>query len=199
MRPAWAFHSYHIFAMAPQTPARETFFYGNQHSLRARQTDILSVAALWIEMMKEHRELDPRVRLCPDALRSYADYAGYHCGRSDSAFFVAEETLPPGVNSARDAAETSARRIIAYVLAYRVRNLPMFLPEYYGFLSDITIAKTHRRRGIGRALVEKTHETLHCMSVDHIQLQVYSANHDAEKFWRRMGYDPFVAGMWRNI
>jgi len=157
---------------------------------QARRRDADAMARLWIAMMEEHRGFERRVRLSEDAHEAYAEYVRYHCGRRDSVMFVVE---------ARGQTDRSDREIVGFSLAYRARNLPMFLPEQYGFISDVTVAAPFRGRGLGRRLVERTREEFEEMGLPHAQLQVYRANDGGRRFWRRMDFEPYIEGMWLDL
>jgi len=152
---------------------------------RAITSDAPAIAALWLAMMREHREFEPRVQLSNLAQSSYLEYARRHCQEKDSVVLVAE----PDAGAA----------IVGFALAYKVRNLPMFLPEYYGFVSDAAVAAQIRGQGIGRRMVEQTCAALRHMGAAHVQLQFYIANQAGGRFWRRMGFEDYVAGMWKDL
>jgi len=150
---------------------------------KATFADTEAIVALWLEMMREHEEFDPRVRLSETAEEAYLHYARYYIGRSDSAVFVAE----------------TDGEVIAFVLAYRARNLPMFHPAEYGFISDLAVTRPWRRRGIGRALLETLKRWFLERGIEHVQLQVYDRNEAGRNFWREVGFEDFVHGLWLSL
>lgn len=156
----------------------------------ALREDVEIIAGLWIEMMREHAGFEPRVRLSDNARQAYGDYARQHVERDHAVALVTEALAEPGDNDGA---------IVGFLLAYRVRNMPMFTPATYGFVSDMTIAPGFRGRGLGRRMLDEATERFRDMGLTHLQLQVYRANEAGRRFWEHEGFAPYILGMWRDI
>lgn len=153
------------------------------HYRAATLRDLDAILDLWGSMMADHEANDPRIRLAPGAIGAYRAYAAYHIGSSDAFVHVA----------------VCEGTVLGFVLLSISRNLPMFNPPYYGYLSDLTVAGPWRRRGIGRELVRRGAEWLCQRQVRTIQLQFYNFNRDGESFWRRCGFEPYYTRMWLDL
>lgn len=151
---------------------------------KASFEDLKAILDLWDEMMEEHQRQDARIHLTGGALAAYRAYVSYHMASSDACVMVAED--------AEDG-------IIGFCLMVINRNLPMFEPERYGYLSDLTVSRRWRRRGIGRALVGEVRTWLRQRRIDSIQLQYYDHNDTGGAFWRAMNFKPFYTRMWLDI
>jgi ribosomal protein S18 acetylase RimI-like enzyme len=57
-----------------------------------------------------------------------------------------------------------------------------------GWLYALAIRKSHRRRGIGSALVRESEERLRSIGCCKVNLQVRASNATAVEFWERHGY-----------
>lgn len=150
---------------------------------KATLEDLDEIVELWGQMMAEHARNDPRVRLAEGALPAYRTYAGYHLVHGDSCVRVAE----------------TQGGLVGFCLLTICRNLPMFLPPRYGYLSDLVVDKAWRRQHIGRRLVEESAEWLRQRNVRSVQLQYYSFNRAGEAFWQAMGFEPYYTRMWLNL
>lgn len=145
--------------------------------------DLDAIVALWMAMMREHESFDPRVQLADTADDAYRQYARHYIARGGAAVFVAEHQ----------------REVVGFSLAYRARNLPMFRPVYFGYLSDLVVREPWRGRGLGTALLEATKRWFRQRGIAHIQLQVYSRNTSGLAFWHKTGLSDFVHGLWLEI
>lgn len=151
----------------------------------ATEQDFSAILDLWNRMMAEHQAFDPRIRLAEGAEAAYRAYLAYHVRNDESRVGVAE------------ADESDS--VAAFCLCSINRNLPMFLPPRYGYLSDLVVGDAVRRRGIGRALVLDARLWLRGHSIGSMQLQVYTENSGAAAFWRAMGFESFYDRMWLEV
>ena len=150
---------------------------------RASAADLEAIIELWSGMMAEHSREDPRIRLTAEAPAAYRAYAASHIDQEDSMLEVAE----------------ADGRIVGFMLLMISRNLPVFRPSLYGYLSDLAVAPRWRRRGIGRDLVRRGAEWLRRRDIHTIQLQYYEFNRRAGSFWRALGFRPYYTRMWLDL
>lgn len=57
-----------------------------------------------------------------------------------------------------------------------------------GYLHHLAVAKSHRKRGIARALLDHCFAGLAAREIEKCNLFLYADNTDGEKFWRREGW-----------
>jgi ribosomal protein S18 acetylase RimI-like enzyme len=57
-----------------------------------------------------------------------------------------------------------------------------------GYLQHLAVDRSHRRLGVGRALVERSLTALAAVGVDKCHLMVLPENDAARTFWRRIGW-----------
>lgn len=149
----------------------------------ATARDMESILRLWGAMMDYHMDNDERIQLAPGALNAYRSYVSYQLNQDDSFVHVAD----------------AQGEVIGFILISISRNLPMFEPPYYGYLSDLTVGTPWRRRGIGRELVQRGCDWLKRRNVTTVQLQYYDFNRSGESFWRAAGFKPYYTRMWLDI
>ena len=150
---------------------------------RARLEDAERIVELWMAMMHEHEGFERHVQLSPDAARAYHQYASHHIHQKDSIVVVAE----------------NEKQIVGFCLAFKTQNLPMFLPESYGYLSDIAVQPDTQQKGIGQAMFKRVSSWFHHRGIQNMQLQVYYRNQMGRKFWEKTGFDNFVNGLWYDV
>ena len=121
------------------------------------------------------------------AAAAYRSYLGFHLASSDACIRVAE------------AQERGGPRVAGFCLLLINRNLPMFLPARYGYLSDLAVDPAWRRQGIGKALLGEVKRWLAEKEISTIQLQVYSKNAPGAEFWRAAGFGAFYDRLWLGL
>ena len=71
---------------------------------------------------------------------------------------------------------------------------PFFEHRYRGYIHDVYVRDAHRRRGIGRRMVEEILDWLRHRGVNMVELTV-AANNDALGFWERLGFHTYMHQM----
>lgn len=155
------------------------------HIRQADPADLPPILAMWETMMRDHEAADGRVQLADGAVGAYRSYLGYHLNASESRVLVGEP---------QDQSE-----LVAFCLTTISRNLPMFMPPRYGYLSDLYVKPAWRRQGIGRRLVRMTYDWLRHEGIDTVQLQYYNFNGPGGEFWRSLGFEPYYQRMWVSL
>jgi len=61
-----------------------------------------------------------------------------------------------------------------------------------GYIHHLAVAQSHRRRGIGRALVERMLSALMAQGIQKCHLFVFGENRQAIAFWERVGFSQRV-------
>jgi putative acetyltransferase len=57
-----------------------------------------------------------------------------------------------------------------------------------GYIHHLAVSKSHRRQGLGRALVERCLSALRRDGIDKCHIFVFAANGDAITFWKNVGW-----------
>ena len=57
-----------------------------------------------------------------------------------------------------------------------------------GYLQHLAVARSHRRRGIGKSLVDASVRALAARGIDKCHLMVLANNAEAQAFWSRLGW-----------
>ncbi len=77
--------------------------------------------------------------------------------------------------------------------------LPMFRRHRYGLIDNAAVAAAYRGRGIGQALFSATVEWLRGRGITAAQVQVWSENEGACRFYQRQGFKPITTRMELDI
>jgi ribosomal protein S18 acetylase RimI-like enzyme len=65
---------------------------------------------------------------------------------------------------------------------------PPMVARSYLFVSSLVIQESHRRQGIGEALMERVHQWADEHEIEEVQLGVYEFNTEAMSFYEKIGY-----------
>src|SRR5438128_5369850 len=138
---------------------------------RATIKDIKEILPVWGQLAGFHSELDPAFTPSPQWPREYGAYLRALINSDDALAVVARERLD----------------VVGYAVG-RITTLPSFFEHRSrGYIHDVFVKPEHRRRGIGRLLVEEILRWLEHRSVTLVELTV-AANNDAIPFWARLGF-----------
>lgn len=142
----------------------------------ATPRDVCEIVSLWMRMMHEHQQFEPRLQLAAAADAAYESYVRLHLRSPRSLVGVFEEDGEP----------------LGFILAYVSANMPTFLPSEFGFISDIYLLPSARGSGRGRALVAWATDWFRGQGVKQAHLQVYEGNASGRAFWKTAGFEPYV-------
>jgi ribosomal protein S18 acetylase RimI-like enzyme len=80
-------------------------------------------------------------------------------------------------------------------IMFGFRDEPMWQKRRRGYLSNIYVIPSERRKGLGQFMVEGALQTMRQMDVAVVELDVYGGNEAGERFWRAMGFEFFKQHM----
>lgn len=148
----------------------------------AVQHDLLEVVDLWKELMDFHKELNPVFT---------------RSGKGADYFLKRIEEQLKSENEGLIVAE-DAGRIIGFSTIAVAESPPIFESGKYGVISDIAVARTNRRKGVGLALFDASVKWLSDRGIKRIEVHILDANSLAQGFWREMGFKPFLTGLYKE-
>jgi ribosomal protein S18 acetylase RimI-like enzyme len=95
----------------------------------------------------------------------------------------------------------SGSQIVGFVIV-SVRETPdlsILVPRCYASIVDLEVRCEFRRRGVGRALMERAEAWARERGAGQVELNVFEFNQEAIAFYEAMGYRPVVRRMWRTL
>ena len=126
---------------------------------------------LWQELMDLHVELDPRFALSENADQAFLAYADTARTRDDYRVRVA----------------ITGGRVVGFSISCILPNSPVYRTRWIGYINDLCVTASMRRRSIGELLVEDAVTWLRDNGADSVEVYVARRNDGAQRFWRRMG------------
>lgn len=137
----------------------------------ARAADFPELLELWRELMGLHTRIDPRFALSADADERFEAYVDTAIHRDDYHVRVA----------------TLGHRLVGFAISCILPNSPVYRAEWIGYVNDIAVTHSVRRRGVGERLVEDAVAWLRAGGAESIEVYVAHENRGAQRFWRSVG------------
>jgi ribosomal protein S18 acetylase RimI-like enzyme len=142
---------------------------------RARPEDAPALVRLWREMWEYNQACDPRHAVTPLADRIMEAWIGENVRSERSCVLLAEDPGPVG-----------------YVTGMIVENPPVIPWQFSGFVSELAVTETARRKGIGAALLRELTAWFRGHRLPFVEVHVTVRNALARSFWRKNGYTEFL-------
>ncbi len=143
-----------------------------------RAADLHGLLRCIAEMQEAERALEPRLRPGPEIARAYYEELRGRCTAQAGAIFVAD-----------------VEGEIAGFVAVQARVPHEGLddpPGEYALVSDLSVLPSHRRRGIGRALLQAAESHARALHAHELRIGVLSANAPARRLYQAHGFTAYV-------
>ncbi len=137
----------------------------------AREDDFDALLALWRELMDLHVELDDRFDLSDNADQRFFNYVDTAQSRDDYRVRLA----------------VHREEIVGFAIACVLPNSPVYRARWIGYINDLCVTASMRRRGVGELLVHDAVAWLRQCGAESVEVYVAHHNAVAQRFWRRIG------------
>lgn len=137
----------------------------------AHAGDDADMQRLWRELMELHVDVDPRFDLSENADEAFLSYADTARNRDDYRVRLAEVD-----------GDT-----VGFSISCILPNSPVYRTRWIGYINDLCVTSTMRRRGIGELLVNDAYHWLKDNGADTVEVYVARLNEGAQRFWRSVG------------
>ena len=146
------------------------------HIRSAAQSDVKSIVELWKEMFDLHKERDSHFTRSSDGHENYEKLINEGLASDDYHILVAE----------------TDKKIIGYCLANVAKYPPSFELKEYGAIFDLSVTRNYRRKSLGEKLLKEAYNWFSKKGIKRIEARVATSNDISQKFWRKMGFAPYM-------
>ncbi len=108
------------------------------------------------------------------------------------------ESLISSENASLLVAEMDGR-VAGYMIGLIEKPRPFLKLEKIGRISDAYVDFEYRKKGVGRALLNRLLEWFRSNGVEYITLSVDVRNRAGYSFWRKMGFEDWMVRMIRRV
>lgn len=150
---------------------------------RAREEDLVAVAALAAKLVRMHHAVDPSRFFVEEPVeRGYEWWFGREIRRKEAVILVAAR----------------GEEIVGYCYGtIEERDWNLLLDEH-GAIHDVLVDDRARKGGVGKQLVDATCEALEAMGAPRIVLSTMVSNERAQRVFKSCGFRPTMLEMTRD-
>jgi len=149
----------------------------------AHPRDLDRIVALWIALTEHHDFGDPLFALRPDADAQIHRLLAARLRDPEAAIFVYE----------RDGA------LLGFCTIRVDHATPILVEAQRAEITDLMVIEAERRRGLGRALVERAFGWAKERGIERCEARVASNNPEGQRFWRAVGFGDFMDVLHRRL
>ena len=137
----------------------------------AEYKDAHAVSALWLELMREHEQMDERWKLTIDAEERWFNDFRWLVEDSAHLFLVA----------------SCSGNIVGFTHAYLWEDLPIYAPVLEVFIASIYVNTEYRKQGAASRMVNYVKLWAADKNAMRVRLGILAANAGGAGFWNAMG------------
>lgn len=141
------------------------------------------MSALWAELAAHHAHFDASFSLVSRPEQEIRRLLDAVLRDPDSAVFLWEE----------------ADRVPGLCAVHVDRGPPILAEASRAEITDLIVAASERRRGIGRALVDHALRWLTARGIERCEVRVASGNEIGQAFWRALGFGDLMDVLHRRL
>lgn len=149
----------------------------------ARSDDLDAIVALWRDSMAVHADRDPSFRPRAEGHLAFKRFVAARIGAPDAAVVVAEV----------------AGKVVAYGVCVLRTRPEYFEPALHGLVTDLDVAATHRRMGLGERVLEALCGWLRERGITRVEAEVVTANELSTGFWSKRGFTAYYQAMFCDL
>ena len=142
--------------------------------------DVPAVLPMVTDICAMHKALDPaRYGFLENPAQMYRNWLGRRAEDERSVFLVAEDD----------------GKLVGFLVGTVEREIPIYQVREFGFVHDLWVRATHRRKGIGRQMMMQAVERFRAMGVEQIRLDTAAGNQAAQGLFGACGFRPSTMQM----
>lgn len=156
---------------------------GHISIIRAKREHVPQVVELWKDFMDFHADIDPFYTRRINAHVGYKKHLLKSVGSRTSQLFFALD----------------GKQVVGYTFVEIVKQAPVFVNKYYGYISDMYTRPDYRRQGLGELMYNAAIKWFKMKGMKHIELGIAAQNTIADSFWRKMGFEDRMLRMYTEL
>lgn len=149
------------------------------------ERDAARLRECYVELQDDERLLDPHLRDGQSSAEEYLGYMFRRCSETGGKVFVAE----------------TGGSVVGFVSIWaKIRSGAVEEEEYeYAYVSDLVVLRTHRGRGLGRALLARAEEYARLGDARLVRIAVHAKNGAARRLYEGAGFRERVIELSKSL
>tara|TARA_B100002003_G_scaffold206931_1_gene200965 strand:+ start:215 stop:676 length:462 start_codon:yes stop_codon:yes gene_type:complete len=144
--------------------------------------DFEKLKAIKLESKKDEMEYSDSLKPLGKTIEIYFEYFKEELKKENSVVFIAEDKRPVGI-----------------IIATYFKPLRISRFARKGYVSNLYILKSHRKKGIGKKLLDISLKWLKENNVKYISLEIHLENKKALEFYRNLGFKDYTLKLAKKI
>jgi ribosomal protein S18 acetylase RimI-like enzyme len=149
----------------------------------ADEKDVDRIVELWEQLAVLHETLEPFYRRCDFASANFRTYVNACLEVPDTQVLVCGED----------------GEVVGYCIAVIELHPPVYTCRAFGFIDNLVVDESERRKGAGTALVREALDWLKSRGMTRVELNVAEVNEAGIAFWKSQGFADFQRVLARGI
>ncbi len=150
---------------------------------QAKIKDIEGIVKLWKELMDFHLPFDKYFEMREEAPVHFQRFLKDNIINDDRIVVVAQ------IND----------EIVGYMMGIIAFNPPVFKLEKYGEITDACVSGIYRNQDLGLKLFKEIKRWFKDQDLTRIDINAAANNPISNKFWKKMGFKPYLNHMYNSI
>lgn len=152
--------------------------------VKAEERHFSELSEVWKEFMDFHNRIDPYLMRKEDGHIIFINY-------------IRELVAKPEENLLLVALDGG--HVVGYSLSTVAKRAPVFEQQVYGLISDMAVAGSHRRKGVGEKMLAEIFEWFRGKGIKRVELSVVHGNPVGGHFWKKQGFKDYLRRVYRDI
>ena len=152
--------------------------------VRAEEKHFSELGEVWKEFMDFHSRIDPYLTRKSDGDVIFLNYLREILSKPDENLLLV--ALDDG-------------HVVGYSLSTVAKHAPVFEQQAYGLISDVAVASTHRRMGVGEGMLSEIIKWFYSKGINRVELNVLHGNPLGGPFWKKHGFKDNMHRVYRDI
>ena len=137
-----------------------------------KNDEVEELLGLWKEFMNDPSAIDELIPTHQENVKRQREFVVELMGEDSGQVLVASD----------------GSELIGYVMFQNEVRPPLELAHRTGYVMDLYVKPSHRRRGVGERLLRSCLDRVKSKGVTHVQLRVWNANETAIALYRKLGF-----------